>query len=293
MIKPELDMILRRASHADVEACGRIMHEAFRVINESHGFENTDFPTVEIGCQVAASYIHNPLYHSVVAEAGGRIVGSCFLDERSVIRGVATVTADSALQGHGVGRKLMAAVLERSRSAPGVRLLQHSFNTLSLALYASLGFEPKEPVVFMSGRVRSQPPPHLEVRRMQSGDLDACGALCTSVHGFDRTNELRDALRVFTPFVALREGRVVAYASAPDTWAQNHGVAETEKDLRGLLLGIAASRSEPLAFLLPIRQASLLRWCLDEGLRIVKPMTLMALGEYREPQGCYFTSVVF
>jgi GNAT superfamily N-acetyltransferase len=269
------------------------MHAAFKDINESHGFENTDFPTVEVGCHVASFYVHNPMYYSLVAEMNGQLVGSGFLDERSRIRGVATVSTDPAVRGQGVGRRLMGAMLERSRNAPGVRLLQHPFNPLSLALYASLGFEAKEPVMFMTGRARSQVPAGCEVRKMQGADLDACGALCKRVHGFERTNELRDALQIFTPFVALRGGRVVAYASAADTWAQNHGMSETEEDMRALIQGISASKPEPLSFLLPIRQASILRWCLAEGLRVVKPMILMAIGEYQEPRGSYFPSVVY
>jgi hypothetical protein len=187
----------------------------------------------------------------------------------------------------------MEAVLERGRGSSGVRLLQHPFNTLSMALYASLGFEVKEPIMFVSGRPKSTPSAGYEVRRMRNEDLEACGALCQRVHGFPRTNDLRDALQAFTPFVAVRDGRVVAYASAADTWAQNHGVAETEEDMRALILGMGPSMSEPVSFLLPIRQTRFFRWCLDQGLRVVKPMTLMAMGDYQKPKGCYFTSVVY
>jgi hypothetical protein len=49
---------------------------------------------------------------------------------------------------------------------------------------------------------------------------------------------------------------------------------------------------EPLAFLVPLR-AGLLRWCLEEGLRLQKPMNLMAIGDYREPQGSWFPSVIY
>ena len=45
--------------------------------------------------------------------------------------------------------------------------------------------------------------------------------------------------------------------------------------------------------LLPVRQAALFRWCLAEGLRVVKPMTLMTMGEYRQPSGSYFVSVLY
>lgn len=138
------------------------------------------------------------------------------------------------------------------------------------------------------------------IRTAIPADIEACGHIMHKAfkginesHGFSRTNDLRDALQAFTPFVAVRDGRVVAYASAADTWAQNHGVAETEEDMRALILGMGASMSESVSFLLPIRQTRFFRWCLDQGLRVVKPMTLMAMGDYQEPKGRYFTSVVY
>jgi len=91
----------------------------------------------------------------------------------------------------------------------------------------------------------------------------------------------------------LREDRITAYALALNLWPRNHAVAETEEDMKALLLGAAAMNAEPLSFLLPVRQASFFRWCLSEGLRAVMPMTLMALGEYREPNGCYIPSVLY
>ena len=90
------------------------------------------------------------------------------------------------------------------------------------------------------------------MRPLQENDLDACGALCKNVHGYERTNELHDAMQAFSPFVALRDGRIVAYASAVSFWPMNHGVAESEDDIRGLLLGAAAAIDEPLAFLVPL-----------------------------------------
>ena len=187
----------------------------------------------------------------------------------------------------------MQAVLERGRAAVGIRLLQDAFNTRSIALYASLGFEVREPILLMSGTPRSKPPSDVEVRPLRPDDLEVCGALCTRVQGFERSRELADAVKLFSPVVAVRQGRITAYASTPTFWPLNHGVAETEADMRALMLGAAASTSEPLAFLLPVRQADLFRWCLGEGMRVVKPMTLMTTGQYRDPAGCYFVSVLY
>ena len=60
-----------------------------------------------------------------------------------------------------------------------------------------------------------------------------------------------------------------------------------------LRLGYAAASPEPLDLLLPIRQASLFRWCLAHGMRVVKPMTLMTTGAYRKPRGSWFPSVEY
>ena len=130
---------------------------------------------------------------------------------------------------------------------------------------------------------------------MRAEDLDECAALCRRVHGIERSGELRDALNspLSSPFVLRRGGKLVAYASAPTFWPFNHGVAQTERDLTDLLLAAALANTEPLAFLLPTRQASLFRWCLEQGLRIVKPMTLMTIGEYHEPKGSYYASVLY
>jgi hypothetical protein len=45
--------------------------------------------------------------------------------------------------------------------------------------------------------------------------------------------------------------------------------------------------------LLPIRRAGVFRWALSEGLRVMKPMTLMAMGQYNEPHGSFFPSVLY
>jgi hypothetical protein len=75
---------------------------------------------------------------------------------------------------------------------------------LSISLYASLGFEVKEPLLLMRGKPTSKPRLGVEVRPLNAQDLDECAALCRKVHGFNRLNELRDALEALSPLVALR-----------------------------------------------------------------------------------------
>jgi GNAT superfamily N-acetyltransferase len=287
-----MSLILRPVAQADAEPCGRIVFEAFRRFHEHHRFP-PDFQSLEEAVQLVGLFAGHPAIHGVVAEQGGRIVGSNFLDERNAIRGVGPITVDPAVQGQAIGRRLMEAVIERGREAEGIRLVQDGFNMRSLALYASLGFDAKEPLALLAGRPHGELPPDAEVRLLRGDDVEPCAALCARVHGIHRSTELRDAMELFSPVVLVREGRIAAYASAPFYWKLNHGVAETEDDMRALLTGAATIGREPLSMLVPVRQASFFRWCLGAGLRAVKPMTLMAIGRYAPPQGCWFPSVLY
>ena len=187
----------------------------------------------------------------------------------------------------------MQAVLERAREAVGVRLVQDAFNTRSVALYASLGFDVREPLFLVQGKPSSRPASEFTVRPLAREDLSACAELCLTVHGTDRSKELADAIRLFTPVAVERRGRITGYLSAATLWVMNHGVAESEADMMALISGAATMSSDPISFLLPVRQSSFFRWCLSDGLRVVKPMTLMTMGSYQEPNGCYFPSVLY
>ena len=282
---------LREVEPGDVEACAQICFDAFGGFHDTHRFPR-DFPVLEAAAGIMGMWVPHPSIWGVVAEIDGRIVGSNFLDERDPIRGVGPITVDPEGQDAGVGRKLMRAVLERGEGTPSIRLLQDAFNMRSLSLYESLGFDVREPVAVMTGKPRSGPVEGVEVRPLLEADLDECASLCKQVHGFERTNELRDALQAFAPFVTVREGRLVAYASAVTFWPMNHGVAESEDDMKALLRGAAAVVEDPLGFLVPLR-GGLFRWGLREGLRLVKPMNLMTMGEYQPPRASWFPSVLY
>ena len=285
------EVTIREAAPGDAEACARICFEAFGGIHDHHRFPR-DFPALEAATGLMSVWIPHPFIWGVVAERDGEIVGSNFLDERDPIRGVGPITVDPQGQNAGVGRRLMEVVLERGEEAPGIRLLQDGFHMRSLSLYESLGFDVKEPVAVASGRPSMRPADGVQVRALEEGDLEQCAALCKKVHGFERTNELRDAIQAFKPFVAVRDGRITAYASSAVFWPMNHGVAESEEDMQELLLGAADAVEEPIAFLVPLR-SDLFRWSLEAGLRLVKPMNLMAFGEYQEPRGSWFPSVLY
>jgi predicted N-acetyltransferase YhbS len=291
----ETSVTLRKPVPSDAPVLGRILYEAFATFHRKHNFQ-PDIPSVEMGVEFMQMLTTHPKFFGVVAESGGKIVGSNFLDERGEVRAVGPITVDPLSQARGVGKKLMQAVIDRGRGAASVRLVQDAFNTASMSLYTSLGFDPIEPLALVQGSCRSKPDPKprdVHARPMTERDLAACAELCRRVHGFDRNGELADELKSFGPIVLERDKRIVAYCSAPNFWIANHGVAETEQDMRDLLVGASHTAPEPLWFLLPVRHASFFRWALGEGLRVMKPMTLMSMGAYREPRGCFFPSVLY
>jgi GNAT superfamily N-acetyltransferase len=286
----ETNVVVRIASVEDVPVCGKICYDAFSAINQRHGFP-CDFPAPEISTGVLSMMFSSPEFYCVVAEVDGRVVGSNCLDERSVIYGVGPITVDPSGQNLGVGRKLMQVVMDRAseRGAVGVRLVQAAFHCRSLSLYAGLGFEIREPLACMQGRVQAQDGSGCTVRVARLEDLDACNAVSRQVHGFDRGTELREGIEQGAARVVERAGRITGYASALAFFG--HATAETNADLQALIASVEGFGGSGI--LVPTRNGALFRWCLANGLRVVQPMTLMSTGLYNDPAGAWLPSISF
>ncbi len=281
---------IRRARAEDAAACGAICFEAFRTINAQHGFP-PDMPSVEAAVGALTRMFSHPGFWCVVAEQNARIIGSNCLDERSEVCGVGPITIDPGVQNQGVGRKLMEAVLDRAheRNAPSVRLLQSTFHNRSLSLYTKLGFEARELLSVMQGPPIRSRFEGLSVRPARPEDLDAANPVCQRVHGHMRSGELRDGIAQGTAQVVERHGRITAYTSALAYFG--HAVGETRLDIQALIAS-AETFGGP-GIIIPTRDAELFRWCLENGLRVVQPLTLMTIGLYSQPAGAWLPSILY
>jgi predicted N-acetyltransferase YhbS len=288
--QPQDGVMLRQARPEDAPLCGQICYEAFTGISQSHGFP-ADLPGPEAGTSLLSMMFGHSGFYCVVAEIGGRIAGSNCLDERSTIAGVGPITIDPKMQNRGIGRMLMQAVMDRARqrSSAGIRLVQAAFHNRSLSLYASLGFDIREPLSCMQGRTLQRSVPGCAVRAAQTTDLESCNALARQVHGFDRSQDLAEAVQQGTAFVVERGGLITGYASSLAFFG--HATGETNVDLQALIAS-ADSFGGP-GILVPTRNNVLFRWCLANGLRVVQPMTLMTAGLYNEPAGAWLPSILF
>ena len=282
-----MNLTLRSGKPDDAQVCGAICYEAFKTIAEAHHF-TPDFPSAEVPVELLTWMLGHAGFYAVVAELGGKVVGSNFLDERNCIAGVGPITVDPTVQNKTIGRQLMEDVHHRAaqKNFPGVRLIQAGYHMRSLSLYAKLGYDVREPLACLQGPAINDVMAGFGVRPATPGDLDACNRVCRQVHGHDRGGELLDAVQQGTATVVEHDGRITGYATTLGFFG--HAVGESNSELQALI-GAAQTFTGP-GFLLPTRNTELFRWCLRRGLRVTQPMTLMSLGLYNEPAGAFLPS---
>ena len=290
MVSAAFDVVLRPGTPGDAEVCGQICYEAFKTISEQHNFP-PDFPSPEPAVGLLLMLLSRNDVHSVVAEIDGKVVGSNFMWEQKLIAGIGPITVDPKVQNSTVGKRLMQAVLSRAeeRGFAGVRLVQAAFHNRSLALYAKLGFDTREPLSLMNGPVLNLKMDGRLVRALNDNDREACNALCFRVHGHDRDVEVVYAINEGSANVVEQDGRITGYTTGISFLG--HTVAESNEDLKALI-GAVTEFVGP-GFLLPTRNSEVFRWCLENGLRVIQPMTLMSKGLYNEPRGAFLPSILY
>jgi predicted N-acetyltransferase YhbS len=285
-----MNISFRAGKPDDAETCGSICYEAFKTIAIQHNFP-PDFNDRDTAVGLLSQLLSREDIYSVVAESNGRVVGSNFLWENSVIAGVGPITVDPLVQNSTFGRQLMEEVMRRARTRHfvGIRLVQSAYHSRSLSLYTKLGFDAREPLSNLQGSPIGVEVPGHAVRQANESDLGDCNKLCLRVHGHDRGPELLEAIKQGTAMLVEHGGRITGYATMVGFFG--HAVGESNEDLKALI-GAATAFPGP-GFMLPTRNSELLRWCLKKGLRIVQPMTLMSVGLYNEPAGAFLPSIIY
>jgi GNAT superfamily N-acetyltransferase len=230
-------------------------------------------------------------FYSVVALLDGRPVGSNFLSLMDPVSGVGPISVDPACQGQTIGRTLMQDVINYARrnNIEQVRLLQDSFNGLSLALYASLGFEVKDAAAFMQAAAPAKADDR--VRPIDPTDLPAIERLSKRIYKNSRRTEVATATAYgFAACLRERDGHITGYL-IPGIFG--HGIAETAEDAMALV-GEAARRLPPevARFFCPLSQGSFFQQALLAGCRVIKVMNYMALGPYAQPDEVWMPSVL-
>jgi GNAT superfamily N-acetyltransferase len=285
-----MNLTMRPGKPEDANACGVICYNAFKAIADEHRFP-PDFPDTETTVGLMNFIFSGSGAYSVVADSDGQIVGSNFLWENGFIGGVGPITVDPTCQNAAIGRKLMEQVLHRAEETKlaGLRLVQAAYHNRSLSLYTKLGFDVREPLSVIQGSAPDISFPGYYVRPGNEADMNSCNELCYKIHGHDRSQELPGAIKTGTFSVVEFNGMIAGYTT--QVGFLGHTIAATNTGLKALI-GASANFSGP-GFLLPSRNSEVLRWCLQNGLRIIMPMTLMSKGLYNDPAGAFLPSVLY
>jgi len=273
----------------DIPELARICFDAFATFHDHHRFPR-DIPNPEVATHIISMMVSRPDFHGVVARVDGRIVGSNFISCSDPVGGVGPITVDPAFDGRGAGRLLMEAVLAHARQIgmAQVRLMQDSFNPKSLSLYASVGFNVREPVGLMEARPAAEPEP--TVRPATANDIPALDTLSRRLYKSSRKGEIVAALEGGVPvFLREMEGEISGYFIPG---FMGHGVSEMEDDALALV-GEAARHVPPefRLFFCPLSHADFYRSALKAGHRLRKVMNYMSLGPFERPEGIWMPSI--
>ena len=282
-------MELRPVQMRDIQACGKIMYEAFTNIALRHSFP-PDFPNAAVAEGLLSDLLNAPAFDAFVAEEEDRILGSIFVSRRSRVGGISVLTIDPRAQNRGIGRRLlqhgMGFLVERGHTRR--QIIQVGYHNRSLCLYAKAGFIASEMLSNMTGKPIRANIPSRTVRRASESDAAACNALCRKVLGFDRVHEVAHAIARGTAAVVESNGRITGYTTG--VGFVGHGVGETNEDLKAFIA--SADGFAGPGILIPTGNGELFRWCLDNGLKVVQQMTLMDTHPSGPANGVYWPAVL-
>jgi hypothetical protein len=198
-------------------------------------------------------------------------------------------TLAAVLEPQGAPSRFVSVIAGNDGKIVGIRVIEADFDSRTLSFYAKLGYVVREALACIQGPALGIVPRGPVVRPMRESDVESCNRLCRRVYGYDRDRELRDGVAQKTAAVVERQERITGYASA--IGFRGHAVGEENRDLQALI-GAASGFAGP-GFLVPTRNDGLLRWCLEHGLRVVQPLTLLSRGTYPAPAGCFLPSILF
>jgi len=289
LVAPSVSIRAIRVS--DVDACGLAGFEAHTAVARAHNVP-PEQPSLEFATGLIRAKMADANARGFVAEWRGQVIGSVFLTTfpPGDIAAIGPLTVRPSARG-GVGHRLLEAVLAEARrlGVASVRLVQSPSHLRSLALYTSMGFEPREPLVLVNGPAPAARVAGSTVRDALESDVAECNRISQHVLGFARDHQLRAAVAASKAFVIQREDRIFGYTAG--LGFGGHAVASETPDLQVLI-----ARSPEIhgpGFFVPIRNGALLRWLLEQRFRMIWPALLMTIGAYDEPRGAFLPAISF
>ncbi|MEA2834363.1 MAG: hypothetical protein QOG66_2565, partial [Methylobacteriaceae bacterium] len=249
-------VLVRPIQPEDAEQCGMIAYEAHSSVAAAHNFPS-EHPSAQFSVGMIGAKTKDTNATGFLAELEGRILGSVFLNTfpPAPVAAIGPMTVAPQAKGDRVGRTLMQAALDEAtaRKIEQVRLVQSPSHLRSLALYAKFGFDIREPLLMMQGKPTAASSGDHIARAAEQAHIAACEQLCTAIHGFARSAELRGGIDQHVASVVMHRDRIVGYSTG--LGFRGHSVAETTEALKALIAG--ASQLPGPGFFVPVRNGEL------------------------------------
>ena len=285
------EVSLRPARPSDADSIANVIYDAFNGIANKHG-QVSDFDTPP------TDRTHRRLNHlnqfndyCVVAETENQIVGVNYIDCHGDVGAIGVLAVLPSFQGQRIGRRLMESVMEHGRNAgyKSQRLLQAAYNSESMGLYLSLGMVVREHLLNLNGTINGKSNPDIRIERGTESDVKTCSEFCKKHYRAGRSREINDAVVDGSLLVARENGSFAGFTTS--IGFSGFSVALTNDVLKSLFVKQVVIK--PPGVLIPATNHSLLKWCLDSGLKVNQSMNLMTLGEYEAPVGKWLPSINF
>lgn len=280
---------LRRMTRADVPEVGRIGVEAFNDLMARHNRPPL-YPDPQVGPLAATAYFTSDPECSLVAVEGERLVGSIFYRRRGETVSVGPATVAPQSQGHGIGRALLEAVIEREPKARSMRIMQDSLNLASFELLVRIGYSLGEEVAMFTlpAGFREEREVDGAIRPAAGDDMNDILAMDRRLVGSDRRKDF-EFLRRFGKLLVVHSGRslrgYLAQMPTPGRTMLGPGGAEDPEVLSRLVYHAVGETLGELSLLLPAWSRENVKALLDGGFRLVGLANLMYRGEWQQPAG--------
>ena len=227
-------------------------------------------------------------------DAGGRLVGVCFVHPRETHHAIGIVATDPDVAGRGVARLMVEEALRRAdRARLPTRLVSSLLNLDSFSLYSRLGFMPRaiyqdlEIAVPAGGMTRPQPAVGATIRLATPADAHDLADLEHALAGIRRLPDVEFLLdpasgwRVW--LAADAGGRSVGFLAGsmnPEFSMLGPGVAADEEVAAALIWnGLHAAAGRTMVFLVPAAAPRLVHAAYGWGARTVELHVAQARGE--------------
>jgi len=291
-------LTLRAAEERDLERAGDVNFVAFYHVALAHGLPPTVATPAESRSYLRFLLAVDPL-GGVVAEEDDQLVGIGWVHRRGPIATIGPLAVDPRVQGRGIGGQLLARCIETAGAGVlQVRLVQDSFNAVSLGLYLRAGFRIVAPLLECElrgslARAAAAPAGPLAIRTASVADRSWIVARDGRAFGAERPQAIDMYLQRGRALVAERAAAVAAYALGIGAHGTAYLGSASADDADALLALIATLAGELLGsagavrLLVPAADRRLVEGLIQLGFRVFRACNYMVRGGGTAPPPNY------